>query len=112
MTHDESNYYLDIYGYDEDSYDDNAGVSLGNAQNTSPLTSSGSGSSVSPVWLNFLNTALTTAGTAYNATVTADANLRNQTRNTQRAAKNSSLLVYLAIGGAVLLGAVLLLRRK
>lgn len=93
-------------------FDDNAGVSPDNAQNTSPLITSGNSSNVSPGWLSFLQTAIGTAGTAYGATVTADANIRNG--QAAQAAKTNSgkLLVYLAIAGAVILGAVLLLRRK
>ena len=112
MTDSDANYYIGTYLYDDYSYDDNAGASTGNAQNTSPILTSGSGSTVSPGWLGFLTNALSTAGTAYNATVTADANLRNQQGHARRTANNSNLLVYLAIGGGLLLGAVLLLRRK
>lgn len=96
----------------DQSYDDNAGVSLANAQATSPLTTSNGSSTVSPNWLGFLQSAIGAAGTAYGATVTADKNLQ-QVQATNAASTNTArLLIYLGIGAAVILGAVLLLRRK
>lgn len=102
----------ELYDWMNWTYDDNAGVSQANAWNTSPMTTTGNQSNVSPGWLSFLQTAIGTAGSAYQATVAADRNLRN---GQAAQAQNSGTARLLLLGGVILaavVGAALIFRRK
>jgi hypothetical protein len=93
---------------DSGSGNDSYALPSGTTDNTAATGTSGS----SPIW-GFLGSVLKTAGSVFSSTQNAQNNLDAQRQANQIKSQTTvSIMPYLAIGGVLVLGVVLLLLRR